>query len=94
MRIVDAEVRLLVGRETAPEQALKPEDMQLVVEAVNAVPLLLAEIDRLSRLEMLANALEDDERHGNLTGRAEDAYYRWKAEAVDFDALYEDKENR
>lgn len=78
IRIVDADTRLLVARSAAPEQVLKPEDMLLVVLAVNAIPALLDEIDRLSRLEMLASALEDDERHGNLTGRAEDAYYRWK----------------
>lgn len=36
LRIVDAENRLLVRIQADPEQTLKAEDMQLIVEAVNA----------------------------------------------------------
>ena len=40
-RIVDAERRLLVRIQANPEQTLKVEDMQLIVEAINALPELL-----------------------------------------------------
>lgn len=39
---------------------------------------MVTDESEISRLESLAIALEDDERHGNLTGRAEDAFYRYQ----------------
>ena len=46
LRIVDAENRLLVHIGSAPEQALKPEDMQLIVGAVNSLSQILDEADK------------------------------------------------
>jgi hypothetical protein len=41
LRIVDAENCLLIRIAADPEQALKAEDMQLIVAAINALPDLL-----------------------------------------------------
>ncbi len=59
IRIIDADNRLLVARCSEPEQTLGPNDMQLIVAAVNAMPEVLAEIGRLQRqIREMTDAIE------------------------------------
>jgi hypothetical protein len=52
--------------------------LSMTEDALEALD-MLHDADESYKLWPLWWALEDDERHGNLTGRAEDAYYRVKA---------------
>ncbi len=58
------------------------ERAALTREEAETIAAVYAERDRLraevARLWPLAWALEADEDHGNLTGRAEDAWYAYK----------------
>ena len=82
-----ASIDLLALREAAEDSAGIPASREGdlargVLHLLDERDLLYAEIERLGKSESallpLAWALEDDERHGNLTGRAEDAWEAYK----------------